>query len=113
MEKPDKQESRELRRVLSFHVRQFLCDLSAANREDVHTPQMPWLAISDLSVNPTDGGASATDDDFLGLESGIGILLKPRTAESHDIGFFFDAFSTRGRRGALENRIISQKLSQR
>jgi hypothetical protein len=40
-----------IRGILSFHVCQLLCDLRA-NREDVHTPQMPWLAISDLAVNP-------------------------------------------------------------
>ena len=72
--------------MLFFHLRQLLCDLPAANREDVHTPQMPWLAIPDLVINPTDRGATAADDDFFGLEAGIGIPLKPRTPESHDIG---------------------------
>src|SRR5215469_3041460 len=73
--------------VRCFHLSRLFCDLPAANREDIHTPQMPWLTISDLAVNRTGRGTTATDDDFLGLASGIGISVKPRRPESHDIDF--------------------------
>src|ERR1700690_1405636 len=93
----------------AFHVGELGGDLSFAYGEDVHATQMPGLSVADLAIHPADGGAVTADDDFLGLESRIGIAEEPLAPEDHHHGLALDPAAVRGGRRVLEDGVFGQQ----
>jgi hypothetical protein len=79
----------------ALHVGKFRGYFSIAHGEDIDAAEVPRLTIAHLAVDPGDYGAIAADDDFLGLELGVGVTREPRAPELDDGGLAFDALRHR------------------
>src|SRR2546430_9834272 len=64
-----------------FHVCKLRGHFSVAHLENIHATQMPRLSVADLAIRPAHYATISTHDNFLCLESSIGIALEPLPPE--------------------------------
>ena len=59
--------------LLAFYVRKLRGHLSITHGEDIHTAQVPWLAVPHFAIHPAHNRAIAAHDGLLGIEMCVGI----------------------------------------
>jgi hypothetical protein len=96
----------------ALHIREFGRNFSIAHGEDIDSADVPGLAVPHLAIDPKHHGAIAADDDFLGVEMGVGVAGEPSAPEVDDRGFAVDAAAVGSRRGVLEDGVIGQERGQ-
>src|SRR5207248_10033048 len=91
------------------YVRELRSHFSVTDGEDVNATQMPRLPVATLVIDPAHDGTIATDNDFLGFESRIGISREPFPPERDDRSLALDPPAVRCRRCILKHRVVSQQ----
>jgi hypothetical protein len=91
----------------ALHIGEFGGNFAVADGEDIHATDVPGLAVAHLAIDPQDHGAIAADDDFLGIEVGVGVAREPSAPEAGDGGFTFDAAAVGSGGRVLEHRVFS------
>ncbi|MDV3308736.1 MAG: hypothetical protein LOY03_07965, partial [Cyclobacteriaceae bacterium] len=96
-----------------LYIGQFLSDLSVPNLENIHTTEMPGLAVFYLAVHPPHNAAVAAGEHFFSFKMSVGIGSKKFLPVAPHIPCAFETATIWWRRGILKDTVLRHGIHNR